>query len=957
MRGRGVGRAQVADVGEGRHAQDRGDGAESDRRGKHGVPALLTYPPHMAPAVPFALLGVVQLTAVAGWLGLAGASMFPRLRRRVAGLFVVGALVLAVAETLTALRFGDPASDAIAWVRAIGLLLVGVGALGGSPQSLAVPLPAGLAGVVVPLGSRPTAAVAGGVAGVFAAVAAWWRGTRRGADRWLAGALAIGLLLSGVAALVGQRADSSLDAAVATLAVRGLATLFIGAALVQLARSMLLGKIVGAILAGVVAMAAGAVGVVGTGVADQVQDEQSQRLLQVAQGEQDALTALATRSGLFAQVVAKCPGQPTSCASFLRLFSEQPDYFAVLVLRGKGARVIAPDRRAVSNAALVQLAGSPLVQQVLKPGTVASTAASGPLLLSGGPGKPPVLALVAAVPGRPGGGTDTRVRPTFAAVYGAGVVDAYLQQLQRGTGYDVSVIADGQVIASSLRDGAARRTVLSEVRSAGVEHADVSVEKVVPAQGHAPTVALVPVTAAGNEDVRIATIALSQPANEALAAQRSVLRRLFLTALAALLVVAVFAIALAQRITDPVRRLTVAAGRVRRGDLEATTTVSSRDEVGRLSRAFDAMTSSLRTLTADLRSTAEQEATLRARLERVVESMTDGLVVTDAKGVVTDANPMALVLLGQDERDVLGKALQDVVRVEDGQGRSLLERALAGAGTIDGELVGGGETRVPVRFGVESLNGAQGRVVVLADRRREREIERMKTEFLANVSHELRTPLTPIRGYAEMIARRPELSRQQVETFLDEILNSTGRMSRAVELLVDVAALEGGRVEPQYSRLTPRSFVDERVETWKARYPERSGDFKRRVAAKLPQLDIDRHWVSRALDEFVDNAVKYTSPGTSITVSASPAEDDRAGVLVAVRDAGAGFDPQRAAELVGDFSQADASETRRVGGLGLGLGFVSRVAERFDLELTIETEPGKGSAFALLLPTVDGVGS
>src|SRR4051795_13571127 len=168
MRGRGVGRAQVADVGEGRHAQDRGVGAESHRCRKHVVPALLTYPPRMAPAVPFALLGVVQLTAVAGWLGLAGASLFPRLRRRGTVLFVAGALALAVAETLTALRFGDPSSDAIAWLRALGLLLVGIGALGGSPQSLALPMPAGLAGVVVPLGSRPTAAVAGGVAGGFA---------------------------------------------------------------------------------------------------------------------------------------------------------------------------------------------------------------------------------------------------------------------------------------------------------------------------------------------------------------------------------------------------------------------------------------------------------------------------------------------------------------------------------------------------------------------------------------------------------------------------------------------------------------------------------------------------------------------------------------------------------------------------------------------------------------------
>jgi signal transduction histidine kinase len=429
-----------------------------------------------------------------------------------------------------------------------------------------------------------------------------------------------------------------------------------------------------------------------------------------------------------------------------------------------------------------------------------------------------------------------------------------------------------------------------------------------------------------------------------------VLQRLFLTALAALLVVALFAIALAQRITDPVRRLTVAAGRVRRGDLEATTTVSSRDEVGRLSRAFDAMTSALRTLTADLRSTAEQEATLRARLERVVESMTDGLVVTDADGVITDVNPMALVLLGSDERDVVGKRLQDVVRVEDGQGRSLLDRALAGAGTVDGELIGGGDERVPVRFGVESLTGGQGRVVVLADRRREREIERMKTEFLANVSHELRTPLTPIRGYAEMIARRPELSRQQVEAFVDEILSSTSRMSRAVELLVDVAALEAGRVHGERGAVAVRTYVDERVDTWRERYPERGGDIKRRVAGKLPAVDIDRHWVGRALDELVDNAVKYTDPRTPITIVAAMADDGTNRVRIGVRDAGTGFDPAMSAELVGDFSQADASETRRVGGLGLGLGFVSRVVDRFGLQMLIESEPGKGSEFSLLLP-------
>jgi len=193
--------------------------------------------------------------------------------------------------------------------------------------------------------------------------------------------------------------------------------------------------------------------------------------------------------------------------------------------------------------------------------------------------------------------------------------------------------------------------------------------------------------------------------------------------------------------------------------------------------------------------------------------------------------------------------------------------------------------------------------------------------------------------------------------FVDEILSSTSRMSRAVELLVDVAALEAGRVEEKHVAVSVRGYVDERVEKWKERYPERAGDLKRRVAAKLPAVDIDRHWVGRALDELVDNAVKFSPAGTPVTVVASMADDGSRRVRVGVRDAGPGFDPAMTAELVGDFSQADASETRRVGGLGLGLGFVSRVVERFGLQMLIESEPGRGSDFALLLPIGDGAGA
>src|SRR5436305_5893690 len=203
----------------------------------------------MAPAVPFALLGVVQLLAVAGWLGLAGASAFPKLRRRVTPVFVVGALVLAAADATTALEVGTRESNGLAWLRLAGLLLLALGAAGGAAQSLAMRLPAGaMPGVVVPLGATASAAWAGGAAGILAGAAASMRSQRAGADRVVGAAMGNGFAFTGIAAgLAGQARDST-TAAVMLLSVRGFATLAIAVAVVQVSRTALIGKLAGAIL-------------------------------------------------------------------------------------------------------------------------------------------------------------------------------------------------------------------------------------------------------------------------------------------------------------------------------------------------------------------------------------------------------------------------------------------------------------------------------------------------------------------------------------------------------------------------------------------------------------------------------------------------------------------------------------------------------------------------------------
>ncbi|HEX3705133.1 MAG TPA: ATP-binding protein [Mycobacteriales bacterium] len=893
----------------------------------------------MAPAVPFALLGVVQLAAVAVWLGFAAASCFPGLVRRTTPIVVIASLAMAAADALTALHLDVGTSDGIGLLRVIALLLLILGLADGAPQRPNTVLPA----ITAPLGARTSIAVAGGAIGIVAALAAVVRGFRPGGDRRVGASIGGGLALTATAAALAGPSGHSTNYALAQLSARGAACVALAIAIALIARSSLLGKVVGAIVAGVTAMAVGAVAVVGIGVASEVQHDQSKRLSDVAGAELQALQSLQTRAGVLAQAVVgqvnegNCPGP--SCADALGLFSEDPNYFAAIFQQNRGVELLAPNKTALENGALVQLAGSPVVQGVMHRGKTVQTVASGAVLL---PGAPARLAIIASV----NNAATAQTKPTYAGIYGIGIVDQYLAILHTQIGYDVSIVADNFVLASSLATPE-RAQVVAEAKANDVADQAPGSSIVVPAQGTAPTVAFVPITGAGNDNSTIATLAISQTASSALAAQRSVLRRLMLTALAVLIVVAVFAFLMAQRIADPVRRLTVAAGRVRGGDLDTTVAVEGIDEVGELARAFGAMTTSLRGLTGDLRNAAELESRLRARLETVVSSMTDGLVTTDSRGVVVAANPMALEMLGRREADIIGVQLAEVVDVRGADGTALLNRAGVPSVT-DGMLSRADGDPLAVRVARAPLADQPGEVVVISDRTREREIERLKTEFLSNVSHELRTPLTPIRGYAEMLSRRPDLPPERVQTFVAEILAGTARMSRAVELLVDVAALDAGRVSPQRDEISVEQLVDDRLTAWRERYPDRAGDLRRRVATKLPAIEVDPTWLGKALDELADNAVKYTAGGTSITLAASLTDDGA--VRIAVRDAGEGIDTERLAELLGDFSQADSSDTRKVGGMGLGLGFVTRVADALGLALEVTSEPGRGSEFAIEVP-------
>jgi signal transduction histidine kinase len=147
-----------------------------------------------------------------------------------------------------------------------------------------------------------------------------------------------------------------------------------------------------------------------------------------------------------------------------------------------------------------------------------------------------------------------------------------------------------------------------------------------------------------------------------------------------------------------------------------------------------------------------------------------------------------------------------------------------------------------------------------------------------------------------------------------------------------------------------RALLDEVV----ARWTERAGathQLTRRVAAGTPQVLADRSYLLQSLDELVDNAVKYSPEGGKVVLSAGRSDADASQVSISVTDQGVGIPADRLESIFDEFSQGDASATRRFGGLGLGLALVHRIVRAHGGDLLCESAPGKGSRFSVLLPS------
>jgi PAS domain S-box-containing protein len=421
--------------------------------------------------------------------------------------------------------------------------------------------------------------------------------------------------------------------------------------------------------------------------------------------------------------------------------------------------------------------------------------------------------------------------------------------------------------------------------------------------------------------------------------------------------------------TAPIIALTEKSRKIMSGDFTQRITVGANDEIGTLAATFNSMTDKL----AESYSALEQKvtertqalnqkvhelATAKAKDEAILGSIGEGLVVTDKDGIILLLNEVATQMMELGPGIVAGMSI-DAWQVYDEndttlpienrpvqQALSTREKVIRDAVVVTPE---GSKRTLSVTATPVMQDGAViGVIQIIRDKTKEKEVDRMKTEFISLASHQLRTPLSAIRWFSEMLMSGDagDLSADQKD-FAKNIYDSTERMIELVSSLLNISRIESGRIiiDPKPTEL--KVLVGGIVNDLKAKIEERQQNLIISVHEGLPKVNIDPRLIGQVYLNLLTNAIKYTPKGGEISVFISRKGDD---IISQVTDNGYGIPKEQQAKMFQKFFRATNIVKKETDGTGLGMYLIKSIVDSSGGKIWFESEEDKGTTFWFSLP-------
>ncbi len=394
-------------------------------------------------------------------------------------------------------------------------------------------------------------------------------------------------------------------------------------------------------------------------------------------------------------------------------------------------------------------------------------------------------------------------------------------------------------------------------------------------------------------------------------------------------------------ISRPLREMAGIAQAMAKGDFGRKPSVTSRDEMGDLANALNYMSDEIRSMIERLRQEGE-------KLDTVLSSMSEGVMVVDDKGTIVLMNPAmrkTFLIDIQPEGRRPAEVIRNTVILE------IISRLLSGQDRLIKEVVElpTPEERVCQANGVSIVRDGKfrGAVLVVHDITELRRLEKIRQDFVANVSHELRTPVSSIKGYSETLLEGALEDKAQAREFVAIIQENSDRLANLINDLLDLSKIESGKMQMAFLPVDLAPVVQRCLSILEKTVEKKGLRITVDFPDKLPRVSGDEARLSQVFLNLLDNAVKYTPEGGSIRVSAQL--QDRT-VRVNVEDSGAGIPEKDLPRIFERFYRVDKARSRELGGTGLGLSIVKHIVNAHGGDVTVFSQQGQGSVFSFTIP-------
>jgi len=398
-------------------------------------------------------------------------------------------------------------------------------------------------------------------------------------------------------------------------------------------------------------------------------------------------------------------------------------------------------------------------------------------------------------------------------------------------------------------------------------------------------------------------------------------------------------------ILHPIQRLIASAKEIESGNLNLVVPANSRDEMGTLSEAFNSMAASLR----------ELQRTDRAKLMRIHRSteqafkfLPDAVAIVDADGNIEVASAAAVDVFGlrpagkidtksfQRVVDLFHEAVRTERVAEPSNDQSLIQRF------IQGEERYFRPRAIPVLDAEKRANGA---IIILSDVTQEQQQNELKKGVISTVAHQLRTPLTSVRMALHLLLEEKTgpLTEKQAELVIAGREDSD-RLHAILEQLLNISRIESGKAHIDLQTISSHQLVFESMEPFRKAAQDRGISLEFNLPDDLPEVVADRMLVGQVFANLLSNALKYTDPGGTVSVSANATDEE---VVFSVSDTGRGIPPQYLKKILEQFFRVPGQGGES--GAGLGLSIVQEIVTAHGGVVSVESTEGEGSIFSFSL--------